>query len=236
LIHIICCTGKTKLPALKTATKQQKKKPNLKQTPGRAQQSRTASSNQAINLPQHSVQSNDTASPQQQPCYLQASPPPPIMRIPFSRSSDQQTQPTKSSTNDSEMIARLIRENKLLQEKLCAISSKENIAPPVPPAQPGPRSYPEEHIRADWYPRYPEQHGPNFRQGGSCGFAAFGPSLGYPMNAEQSVFPSWPQSAQISHGSIEAIRPEERMSAALYQSQQQLQQFHILYGYPHGCK
>ena len=120
------------------------------------------------------------------------------------------------------MIARLIRENKLLQEKLSAISSKENIAPPVPPAQPG--------------PRYPEQHGPNFRQGGSCGFAAFSPSLGYPMNAEQSVFPSWPQSAQISHGSIEAIRREERLSAALYQSQQQLQQFHILYGYPHGGK
>ena len=188
MIHIICCTGKTKLPALKTATKQQKKKPDLKQTPVRVQPPRTASRNQAINSPQHSVQSNDTASPQQQPCHLQASPPPPIMRIPFSRSSDQQTQPTKSSNNDSEMIARLIRENKLLQEKLSAISSKENIAPPVPPAQPG--------------PRYPEQHGPNFRQGGSCGYAAFGPSLGYPMNAEQSVFPSWPQSAQISHGSI----------------------------------
>jgi predicted FMN-binding regulatory protein PaiB len=63
------------------------------------------------------------------------------------------------------------------------------------------------------------------------------------MNAEQSAFPSWPYSAQISHGSLEAIRREERLSAALYQREQQLQQreqqlqhYHILYGYPHSNK
>jgi len=110
-------------------------------------------------------------------------------------------------------IAQLTRENQILQEKLSAANSKHNTAPPVPPPQPGPLLYHEN------------------------GREAFNRSLGYtPMNSEQPAFPSWPYSAQFSHGTLEAIRREERLSAAYYQSQQQLQHFHILYGYPHGGK
>ena len=168
---------------------------------------------------------------------------PPLLSMTLPPSPDrlQQTQPKRLSNNDSEMIARLMSENKALQEKLNAISSKENTAPPpLLPEQPGPHFYPEngrdELSRAvgdsqlgpaqQGYPRYYPEHLDrdvnNFRH---CG----------------------PYPAQFAFDPLEARLREERMSAVLYQRERELRRerenrdielesYFIRYGYPHNSK
>ena len=193
---------------------------------------------------------------------VMAPPPAAMTRIPLSPGQRQQTQPAKSSNNDADMIARLISENKSLHEKLSTLTAKENTAPPP---QLGPRYHPgnggeEELVRSEGYqrfnpeqpgpvqqgyPRYfPEQLHPGIRQAGHsgfCGYESFGRALGYPVNAERSVSPYGPYSDHFSHSSLEARLREERLSAALYQSELESQQrerelraFYIRYGYPHN--
>ena len=185
-----------------------------------------------------------------------------MTRIPlYTPVRQQQTQPAKSSNNDADMIARLISENKSLHEKLSALTAKENTAPS---AQPGPRFHPgndreEELVRSEGYPQknpgqygpvqqgypryFPEQLDPDIRHArnsGFCGYASFGRSLGYPVNAERSVSPYGPYSDHFSHSSLEA----RLLEAVLYQSERsesqqrerELRAFYIRYGYPHNNK
>ena len=72
-------------------------------------------------------------------------------------------------------------------------------------------------------------------------YAASGRVLGYPVTAERPVSPYRPYSDHFSHSSLEARLREERLSAALYQSELESQQrerelraFYIRYGYPHN--
>ena len=248
LIHIIFCTAKTKLPAsIRSGTKQANKKSDTKNTPVNTparvnppRMSRNQVFASPVTSPQHSVMSSCVAlpPPQQQPSmHRRMNPPLLSMTLPPSPDRLQQTQRTRSSNNDSEMIARLMGENKALQEKLNAIISKENTAPPSPllPVQPGPRFHPEngrdELSRAvgnpqQGYPRYYPEH------------------LDRDVN---NIRHCGPYPAQFAFDPLEARLREERMSAVLYQRErelqrereqrdQELQLYFIRYGYPHNSK
>ena len=151
------------------------------------------------------------------------------------------------------MIARLMSENKALQEKLNAISSKENTAPPpLLPEQPGPHFYPEngrdELSRAvgdsqlgpaqQGYPRYYPEH--LDRHNGFCGYTAFA-NARHMGNSERPILHYGP------YDPLEARLREERMSAVLYQRERELRRerenrdielesYYIRYGYPHYSK
>ena len=112
---------------MRTSTKQQpKKKVDVKITPVRVNPPRASSKKQVFDTPD-SPDSKDTDSPMNEPSSV----------ITFTATPSKEKSPIvqkvkqaeKTSSDVSEMIATLIRENKVLQEKLNAINSKENTAP-----------------------------------------------------------------------------------------------------------
>ena len=143
-------------------------------------------------------------------------------------------QAEKTSSDLSEMIATLIRENKLMQEKLDAINSKENTSPNDNRDIPSKRSVPEKNNVPDDRSASDDRHVPDGRTALD--------------NRSVHDFRHAVQNSNMSVDAIrreerDAIRREERLAAVLYQREQQLQQkdlqlqhYHILYGYPFSGK
>jgi hypothetical protein len=135
-------------------------------------------------------------------------------------------QAKKTSSDLSEMIATLIRENKLMQEKLDAINSKENTSPNDNRDIPSKRSVPEKNNVPDDRSASDDRHVPDGRTA-----------------LDNRSVHDFRHAVQNSNMSVDAIRREERLAAALYKREQQLQQkdlqlehYHILYGYPFSGK